>query len=67
MFQKGVDLLDRMIAKLKPETSSKLKSAVIALYSCSTTNHVRYSGKIGLLHLDIDRHLKAHMLRVYDM
>lgn len=32
-YQTAIDCLDRLISKLKPETSSKMKSCVVALYT----------------------------------
>jgi hypothetical protein len=64
-FEFAVECLDRLVSKLKPETSSKMRSAVVALYSSDYDERLRYSTQICLLHLDYDRHLKAHFLRFY--
>ncbi len=66
-YDKALDCLDRIINKIKPETSSKMRSAVVALYSSDYDNRLRYATQICLLHLDFDRHLKAYFLRFYHM
>jgi hypothetical protein len=32
-FEAAIDCIDRVISKLKPETSSKMRSAVVALFT----------------------------------
>ena len=59
--------LEKLIAKIKPETSSSMKSAIVGLYTADDDNPLRFSGKIGMLQLDIDRVLKVHFLRFYDI
>ena len=66
-YQTAIDCLDRLISKLKPETSSKMKSCVVALYTADRQGKLRYSSQICLLHLDFDRTLKTSFLRFYDL
>ncbi len=44
-----------------------MKSAIVALYSADPQGKLRYSGVIGLLQIDMDRHYKSKFLRVYDI
>ena len=44
-----------------------MKSAVVAVFTADPQGKLRYSGTIGLLQIDIDRHLKSKFLRVYDL
>ena len=66
-YQAGVDCLDRIVARLKPETSTKMKSVIVGLYSADSITNIRYSQQIALLHLDYDRHIKTYFFRVYHL
>lgn len=66
-YDNALEFLDRVINKIKPETSSKMRSAVVALYSSDYDNRLRFAGQVCLLHLDFDRHLKAYFLRFYHL
>lgn len=66
-YQTCIVSIEKLIAKIKPPTSSSLKSFMAALYTADDENPLRFSGKIGLLQLDIDRALKVHFLRLYDI
>lgn len=63
----GVLAYEKVISKIKPETSTAMKSAMVALYSADPTGKLRYSNLIGILQLDIDRQLKSKFLRIYDV
>jgi hypothetical protein len=65
--QAAVSLVERLIAKIKPNTSTCMKSAVAALYTADPQGKLRYSGMIGLLQIDMDRHYKTKVLRIYDL
>lgn len=66
-IHKAVSVLEKLIAKVKPLTSTSMKSAVVALYTADTLGKLRYSGLIGLLQIDMDRQLKSKFLRIYDI
>ena len=66
-FNEAVLALEKLVIKQKPLTSTALKSFIIALFTADNENPLRYSGTIGLLQLDIDRSLKSHFLRLYDI
>ncbi len=59
--------LEKAIAKIKPQTSTAMKSAVVALFTADPQGKLRYSGLIGLLQIDIDRQFKSKFLRVYEV
>lgn len=59
--------MEKLVNKIKPNTSSALRSTIAALYTADDDNPLRFSGKIGLLQLDIDRKMKTHFLRLYDL
>lgn len=63
----ALNAIQALIQKMKPNTSTTTKSAVVALYTADGSGELRYSGCIGLLQLDMDRHLKATMIRLYDL
>lgn len=54
-----------MILKIKPGTSTSIRSALVALYTADQEGELRFSKFIGVMQLDIDRHFKTHMLRFY--
>ena len=56
-----------MISKIKPQTSTAMKSAIVALYTADPQGKLRYSNLIGLLQIDIDRQFKSKFLRLYDL
>ena len=60
-------LLEKLLTKIKPQTSTSMKSAVVALYTADPQGILRYSDCVGLLQLDIDRHFKSKFLRIYDL
>lgn len=66
-YQTSIDCLDRIVNKLKPESSTRMKSTIVALYSADCYTSIRYSQQIVLLHLDYDRHLKTTFLRLYHL
>jgi hypothetical protein len=66
-IESAVPLLEKVISKLKPDTSTTIKSMIVALYSADPQCILRYSGVIGLLQLDMDRKLKSKFLRIYDI
>lgn len=59
--------IEGLIQKMKPNTSTTTKSAIAALYTADGTGDLRYAGCIGLLQLDMDRHIKSTVLRLYDL
>jgi hypothetical protein len=63
----AVSVLEKLITKIKPATSTSMKSAVVALYTADPQGKLRYSGLIGLLQIDMDRHYKSKFLRIYDI
>ena len=63
----GIMAIEKLILKIKPGTSTAIKSAVVALYTADQEGELRFSKFIGMMQLDIDRHLKTHMLRFYCM
>jgi|688.fasta_scaffold700022_1 hypothetical protein len=63
----GILAYEKVISKIKPETSTAMKSAMVALYSADPTGKLRYSNLIGILQIDIDRQLKSKFLRIYDV
>ena len=67
MTHAAVAVIEKIISKLKPATSTSMKSAVVALFTADPQGILRYSGTIGLLQIDIDRHLKSKFLRIYDL
>jgi hypothetical protein len=60
-------IIDKLIVKIKPDTSTCMKSAVVALFTADPQGKLRYSGLIGLLQIDMDRHYKSKFLRIYDL
>lgn len=56
-----------LISTVKPESSTAMKSVIVALYTADDDNPLRYSGKIGMLQLDYDRPLQTNFLRFYDI
>ena len=66
-MQAAVLLYEKALTKIKPPTSTAMKSAVVALYSADPLGKLRYSNLIGLLQNDIDRQAKSRFLRIYDM
>ena len=65
--QAAVSVLDKLMNKIKPGTSTSMKSAVVGLFSADPQGKLRYSGLIGLLQIDMDRHYKSKFLRLYDL
>ena len=63
----AIDAMEKLIQKSKPETSTTMKSSVVALYTADIEGVLRYSGCIGLLQIDTDRGLKTTMLRLYNL
>lgn len=63
----AVSVLEKLITKIKPGTSTSMKSAIVALYTADPQGKLRYSGLIGLLQIDMDRHYKSKFLRIYDI
>lgn len=63
----AVMIAEKLITKIKPDTSTSMKSAVVALYTADPQGKLRYSGMIGILQIDVDRHLKSKFLRLYDI
>jgi hypothetical protein len=59
--------LEKLLTKIKPGTSTHLKSAIVALFTADLHGILRYSNAIGLLQLDMDRLNKTKMLRLYDL
>jgi len=66
-IQDAVPLLERLLTKIKPQTSTAMKSAVVALYTADPQGILRYSDLIGLLQVDTDRHYKSKFLRIYNV
>ena len=66
-FSTTVGLIEKLLTKIKPGTSTSMKSAVVALYTADPQGILRYSDCVGLLQLDIDRHYKSKFLRLYDL
>ena len=60
-------IIDKVIVKIKPDTSTSMKSAIVALFTADPQGKLRYSGLIGLLQIDMDRHYKSKFLRIYDL
>lgn len=67
LVQPTITALEKVIAKIKPQTSTAMKSAIVALYSADAQGKLRYSGLIALLQIDIDRQYKSRFLRFYDV
>lgn len=67
LIQPTIASLEKVIAKIKPQTSTAMKSALVALYTADPQGKLRYSGLIGLLQIDIDRQVKSRFLRIYDV
>jgi hypothetical protein len=44
-----------------------MKSAIVALFTADAVAKLRFSGLIGLLQLDMDRHYKGKFLRIYEL
>ena len=65
--QPAVSIIEKLVSKIKPPTSTSMKSAVTALYTADPQGKLRYSGMIGLLQIDMDRHFKSKFLRIYDL
>lgn len=66
-YEAAVECIDRAISKLKPETSSKMKSAVVALFTSDADAGLSFSSQICLMHLDYDRYFKTAFLRFYHL
>jgi hypothetical protein len=66
-LQTAINAYDKIIQHMKPESSTMVKSCVVAVFSADIENPMRFTGKICLLHLDIDRHIKNYLLRLYDI
>lgn len=66
-LESAVESLDRLISKMKPQTSTKMRSAVVALYTADQDGRLRFSTQVCLLHLDYDRQLKTSFLRFYHL
>jgi len=67
LIQPAVHVLEKLVTKVKPPTSTSMKSAVAALYTADPQGKLRFSGVIGLLQIDMDRHFKSKFLRIYDL
>ena len=67
VVQPAVMAIEKLISKVKPPTSTSMKSAVAALYTADPQGKLRYSGMIGILQIDMDRHFKSKFLRIYDI
>lgn len=65
--QSAVVAYEKALTKIKPQTSTAMKSAVVALYTADPQGKLRYSNLIGLLQIDIDRQAKSRFLRIYDL
>lgn len=63
----AMSVIEKVIVKIKPDTSTSMKSAVVALFTADPQGKLRYSGLIGLLQIDMDRHYKSKFLRIYDL
>lgn len=63
----AVMAIEKLVTKVKPPTSTSMKSAVAALYTADPQGKLRFSGVIGLLQIDMDRHFKSKFLRIYDL
>lgn len=63
----AIAVIDGLIKKSKPGTSTPMGSAIVALYTADAEGELRYSNCIGLLQLDMDRSLKTKMLRLYNI
>jgi hypothetical protein len=59
--------VEKLILKSKPGTSTCVKSTVVALYTADQEGELRFSNFIGLMQLDVDRHLKTNVIRFYTM
>jgi len=67
IIYQAVSVLEKAVAKIKPEKSTAMKSLVVALYTADPQGKLRYSNLVGLLQLDTDRALKSKVLRLYDV
>ena len=59
--------MEKLVAKVKPENATLMKSAVVALYTADGESPLWYANIIGLLTVDFDRFYKNTFLRIYDM
>lgn len=59
--------IEQLINKSKPDNSTTMKSAIVALFSSDGNGELVYSNCIGLLQLDRDRSLKTFVLRFYNI
>lgn len=66
-LQMAVTSLEKMMVKIKPLTSTAMKSAVVALYTADPQGKLRYSNLIGLLQIDMDRQYKSKFFRIYEL
>ena len=67
LIQAAIPSLEKALTKIKPQTSTAMKSTVVALYTADPQGKLRYSNLVGLLQVDIDRQYKSKFLRIYDL
>jgi len=67
LLQAAIPTLEKLLTKIKPQTSTAMKSTIVALYTADPQGRLRFSNLIGILQIDIDRMYKSKFLRIYDV